>query len=160
MSKQWLINFNPNKTEVMFFYQNHGIKPSLVFDNISLDFVDNHKHLGLTLSCDLKWHEHINNISASASKVLGSMRALKFQLKRSTLNQIYISYMRPILEYASIVWDGCAAYEKQSLEQLQYEAARIITGATRSVSIDCLVKEVGWVSLSDRRTIQKTCNCL
>jgi hypothetical protein len=50
-------------------------------------------------------------------KVLGSMRALKFQLKRSTLNQIYISYMRPMLEYASIVWDGCAAYEKQSLEQ-------------------------------------------
>jgi hypothetical protein len=117
--------------------------------------VDNHKHLGLTLSCDLKWHKHINNISASASKVLGSMRALKFQLKRSTLNQIYISYMRPILEYASIVWDGCAAYEKQSLEQLQYEAARIITGATRSVSIDFLVKEVGWVSLSDRRKIQK-----
>jgi hypothetical protein len=58
--------------------------------------------------------------------------------------------MRPILEYASIVWDGCASYEKQSLEQLQYEAARIITGATRSVSIDCLVKEV-----SDRRKIQK-----
>jgi hypothetical protein len=107
--------------------------------------VDNHKHLGLTFSCALKWHEHINNISASASEVL-----VKFQLKRSTLNQIYISYMRPILEYASIVWDGCAEYEKQSLEQLQHEAARIIAGATRSVSIDCLVKEAGWESLSDR----------
>jgi hypothetical protein len=29
-SKQWLIKFNPNKTEVMFFSQNHGIKRSLV----------------------------------------------------------------------------------------------------------------------------------
>lgn len=51
--------------------------------------------------------------------------------------------MRPLLEYASIVWDGCAEYEKQSLEKLQYQSARIITGATRSVSIDCLVNEVG-----------------
>lgn len=63
--------------------------------------------------------------------------------------------MRPILEYASIVWDGCTDYEKRSLEKLQYEAARIVTGLTRSVSIDRLLTEIGWVSLSDRRKIQK-----
>jgi hypothetical protein len=74
--------------------------------------VDNHKLLGLTLTCDLKWHEHFNNISASASKVLGSMRAFKFELKRSTLNQIYIFNMRPILENASIAWDVCAEHKK------------------------------------------------
>lgn len=61
----------------------------------------------------------------------------------------------PILEYASVVWDGCTLSEKQSLEQLQYEAARIVTGLTRSVSIERLLKEIGWVSLSDRRKIQK-----
>ena len=91
----------------------------------------------------------------SASKVLGSMRALKFKLKRSTLNQIYISYMWPILEYASIVWDGCNDYEKDSLEKLEYEAARVVTGLTRSVSIDRLLKEIGWLLLSERRRIQK-----
>ena len=63
--------------------------------------------------------------------------------------------MRPLLEYASIVWDGCTNYEKESLEKLQYEAARVVTGLTRSVSIQSLVKEIGWVSLSDRRKIQK-----
>jgi hypothetical protein len=44
--------------------------------------------------------------------------------------------------------------KKLLLEQLQYEAARIITNATRSVPIDCLVKEVGWVSYSGRRKNQ------
>jgi hypothetical protein len=46
--------------------------------------------------------------------------------------------MRLIIEYASVVWDGCTIYDKQSLEQLQYEAARIVTGLTRSVSINLL----------------------
>ena len=41
------------------------------------------------------------------------------------------------------------------LERIQYEAARIVTGLTRSVSIDKLIKEIGWLSLSDRRLFQK-----
>lgn len=83
------------------------------------------------------------------------MKKLKFKLKRHTLNQIYVSHLRPILEYASIVWDNCTDYEKDNLEKIQYEAARIVTGLTRSVSVDKLIKEIGWVSLSDRRKIQK-----
>ncbi len=63
--------------------------------------------------------------------------------------------MRPILEYASIVWESCTMYEQDSLEKLQYEAARVVTGLTRSVSIAKLLREIGWVSLNDRRNIQK-----
>lgn len=63
--------------------------------------------------------------------------------------------MRPVLEYASITCDCCTNYERDSLEKLQYEAARIVTGITRSSSINSLLKEIGWVSLSNRRKIQK-----
>jgi hypothetical protein len=63
--------------------------------------------------------------------------------------------MRPILEYASVVWDGCNLYDKQNLEKLQYEAARIVTRLTKSVSIERLIREIGWVSLADRRQIKK-----
>ena len=31
------------------------------------------------------------------------------------------------------------------------EAARLVTGLTKSVPLDCLNKEVGWVPLSQRR---------
>ncbi len=154
-SKQWLVQFNPAKTEVMLFSLSNTNEPTLYFQNAQLNFVHHHKHLGLTLSDNGSWHEHISNIISSASKVLGSMRMLKFKLKRNTLNQIYISYLRPIIEYASIVWDNCANYEKEALDRIQYDAARIVTGLTRSVSIDRLLREIGWVSLSDRRKIQK-----
>lgn len=154
-SKQWLVNFNPSKTEVVFFSLNHTAPPSLKFDNVTLNFVEHHKHLGVILSNNGQWHEQITCIIKSANKLLGSMKLLQFKLNRKTLNQIYISYLRPKLEYASIVWDSCTNYEKDSLERLQYEAARIVTGLTRSVSIIKLLKEIGWMSLSDRRKMQK-----
>ena len=115
---------------------------NLVFDNILINFVENHKHLGLTLSSNAKWHVHIENILASASKILGIMRSIKFKLSRKALNNVYTSYLRPVLEYASVVWDGCTIYEK--------------TGLTRSVSIDKLVKEIGWLPLSERRLFKKS----
>ena len=49
---------------------------------------------------------------------------------RSTLNQIYISYVLPVLEYSSVVWDGCSDYNTNTLEKIQIEAACIVTGLT------------------------------
>lgn len=155
-AKQWLVDFHPLKTEAILFTSSNEVQNlNLIFDNILINFVENHKHLGLILSSNAKWHEHIENISSSVSKILGIMRSIKFRLTRKALNNVYISYVRPILEYASVVWDGCTAYEKTRLEQIQYEAARIVTGLTRSVSVNKLIKEIGWLPLSERRLFQK-----
>ena len=61
-SKQWLVNFNPSKTEAMFLTYCNRNRPALVFDGTNVQFVDNHKHLGLTLSHDGSWHQQISNI--------------------------------------------------------------------------------------------------
>ena len=69
-SNQWLVDFNPNKTEAILFTLKKNVPfPSLYFNDTYVNFVDHHKHLGLTLSSDCKWHEHIQNILRSASKV-------------------------------------------------------------------------------------------
>ena len=85
------------------------------------------------------------------------MRRLQFTLTRAALNQIYLSYVRPILEYSSIVWDGCSASCSDSIDKLQNEAARIVTGLTRSVSLENLYRECGWETLSARRKNSKLC---
>ena len=83
------------------------------------------------------------------------MRKLKYSFSRIALNQIYISYVRPIFEYSSIVWDNCTVEHANSLENMQNEAARIVTGLTRSVSLENLYNECRWDSLSLRRKSQK-----
>jgi hypothetical protein len=90
---QWLVTFNPNKTEVLFCSLIRNERPFLYFNNIQLNNTQHHRHLGLTLSHDGTWHEHINNITNSASKIFGSMRLLKFKLNRTTLNQINLTIL-------------------------------------------------------------------
>ena len=97
----------------------------------------------------------LKKVLSSASKVIGVMRNLKYKFSYHSLNQIYISYVRPILEYSSVVWDNCTSEQARSLEKLQNEAARIVTGLTRSVSLERLYKECTWDYLALRRYNQK-----
>ena len=84
------------------------------------------------------------------------MRKLKFQLDRKSLQIIYLSFIRPIFEYGDIIWNNqCAQYEANELEKIQYEAARIVSGATKLISINVLLKETGREPLSSRRKKHK-----
>ena len=56
------------------------------------------------------------------------MRKLKIILDRKSHEIIYTSFIRPILEYADVVWDNCTQYEINAPEKVQIEAARIATG--------------------------------
>ena len=61
------------------------------------------------------------------------------------------SYMLQVIEYASIVWDGCLKQDSQTLQKIQNEAARLVAALTRFVSLENLYKECGWATLSQRR---------
>ena len=82
------------------------------------------------------------------------MRRLKFILDKKSLEIIYTSFNRPVLEYGDTIWDNCTLYEKRELDKIQNEAARIATGATALVSIQAF-DEVGWETLQTRRTNHK-----
>ena len=83
------------------------------------------------------------------------MRKLKFQLDRKSLETVYIAFIRPLLEYADVIWDNCSQYEKDDLEKIQIEAARIATGTTKLISLNNLYKEICWDKLQKRRDDHK-----
>ena len=66
------------------------------------------------------------------------MQKLKYILNRLCLETIYISFIRPILEYGDILFDNCTQQEKYESDKIQHEEARIVTGATKLVSIENL----------------------
>ena len=83
------------------------------------------------------------------------MRKLKFQLDRHTLEIIYLSFIRPIIEYADVFYTNCTQAEKDDLTKIQHEAARIVCGATKLVSINNLQREVPWETLEQRRATHR-----
>ena len=99
---------------------------------------------------------HLNTeIKEKSWKRINIMRKLKFILDRKSIETIYVSFIWPLLEYADVVWDNITKYEEQDLENVQIEAARIVTGTTKLVSINKLYIETGWETLKTRRLKHK-----
>ena len=103
---------------------------NFTFQNHVINNVDIHKHLGLTWNSDASWKSHMSTIIARASIRIDILRALIFKLNISSLEKIVFAYIRPIFEYASVVWNSAPRYEYYfaTLEKLQIAAARIVTG--------------------------------
>ena len=61
---QWLITFNARKTEyiIVFKRKTSAMHPDLLLNYTKLTEVNNHKHLGLTISNNMSWSSHINEI--------------------------------------------------------------------------------------------------
>ena len=58
--KKLHVDFNPIKTVAMLFsLRPIDALPLLNFNNSIIEFVESHKHLGITFSCNGQWHIHI-----------------------------------------------------------------------------------------------------
>jgi hypothetical protein len=79
------------------------------------------------------------------------MRKLKFVLDCKSLVIIYTPFIRPILEFADVVWGNAFQYELKILDKIQNECARIVSGATMLVSIKNLKSEISRETLEQRR---------
>ena len=65
--------------------------------------VNSHTHLDLTMSTDGKWDNHVNNIIAKKNYKTTVKRKFKYILDRQSPERIYLSYIRPSMEYANIL---------------------------------------------------------
>ena len=129
--------------------------PSTCMQKIQIAEVSSHKHLGLFLSNDCTWHQNIDYITKKAWNRINIMRTLTCKLYRNSLEIIFTTFIRSLIEYGDIIWDNCTQFKKQEIEKIQIEAARIATGITKLVSLNALYQETGWVTLEKRRKNNK-----
>ena len=149
--KQWLVKLNPTKTNIVYF-NTRDIPPGLFFwiEITRIYPVKCRKNLGITLSADCKWSNHINTIFGKTSKQVTALRKLKFKVSRNFLETMYLTFIRPLLEYAGEVWDNCTLADSTRLE-----VARVVTGLASYASILSIYRETGWEKLSVRREKRK-----
>ena len=102
------LNNEKSKEMIISFAKNGNFRhtiPNIKIDGIDVEQVDNDKLLGVTISHDLSWNKHVENIVKKAGKRLYML----YQLKRAGISQsdlvtVYLSVVRPVLEYACPVW--------------------------------------------------------
>ena len=144
---EWMVTFNIEKTVfINFSLKNSRMSksPNLVFNDSCIRQVNEHKHLGIILSKDLKWSSHISKITSKASQRLGALYRQSRKMTRVQLETIYLSMIRPLLEYGSVLFANCSINDAQLIESVQRRAAILCTGAIRRTASDKLNVEVGW----------------
>lgn len=121
-----------------------------------LSCVNEFKYLGVTITNDLKWSTHVHNIVKKANSRLGFLRrSLKFASVETRLTT-YKTLIRPLLEYASEVWDPHVMYLERELERVQRLAVRFIFSSYRRLeSPTQLCSQAGLPSLSSRRKTKR-----
>ena len=76
---------------------------------------------------DLKWNCHVDYIIKKACKKLYSLRVLRrARVSQPNILRIYLSTVRPVLEYAVPVWQNIPAYLSEAIERVQKRALNII----------------------------------
>ncbi len=163
----WRMSFNPDPqkqaVELIFSKKKSEIDhPVILFNNIPVMKVVEHKHLGITLDATLSFSAHIKAAISKARKGIGMLRFLSRYLPRHTLNELYKLYVRPHLDYGDVIYHnppkvcdftGSTTLSSlmEKLESVQYSAALAVTGAWRGTSREKLYLDLGWESLSLRR---------
>ncbi len=146
------VSFNHEKSKSLYITLKSTVMPSvLMFNNQQLESVDSHKHLGITFNTNLTWKHHIDNIYLTANRKVNIFSKLKHLLDRRTLFTMYTSFIRPTLEYGSIIWNNCSELESDRLKSIQRRAARTIVGGITRTSSLLLYEESGLELLSKRR---------
>ena len=89
------------------------------FDTTAIAKVRNVKDLGVIISSDLKWKEHVNEIKSKGMirchHILKSFKTNNIW----TLMKAFQVYVRPILEYSSSTWNPFLSQDVQAVEYVQ-----------------------------------------
>ena len=102
----WQMNFNIDKCILLRFTRSHSpIINDYLLNNQVIQCSDVYKYLGLQLNNTLSWNTHITTIVNKATRMLNFIKRDLSKCSCTTKSTAYTTLVRPILEYATEVWD-------------------------------------------------------
>ncbi len=93
-----------------------------------MQLVFEHKQFSLIFTPNLSWSKHISAVIDEANQRFGVPKKNKYILSGKSLEIGYFSFIWPIVEYADVIYDSCSKADSGKLENVQLEAAQIVTG--------------------------------
>ena len=151
----WQMKFNVAKCHSMRVTR-HLPDKQILFDYTlhqqKLEQVQSAKYLGLTITDNLDWGQHVSEISCKATKTMGFLRRNLALAPRHTKEVAYKTLVRPQLEYAAPIWNPYHKLQIQEVEKVQRTAARWTCRRWRNTSsVGDMLDELEWPSLDARR---------
>ena len=135
------------------FNENFQFTTRLHLENTLLEIVDESKLLGTIVTTDLKWHRNTELIVKKAYSRMQILHKLaSFKVSVQDMKEIYILYIRSILEFNCQVWHfSLTDDDRMYIERVQKVACRLILQS----EYDCYeraLKTLNLESLDSRRS--------
>ena len=127
-SKDWLLQFHPDKCHVLTIGKFTNIKhahPYTLNEN-QLEHVFTEKDLGILIDAELNFEEHISKQVNKANSILGIINRGFEDLSPKIFLTLYGTFVRPHLEYAQSVWSPKLRKHINLLEGVQRRATRLV----------------------------------
>ena len=151
----WQMKFNVAKCLSMRVTR-HQHHKQILFDyslhNQTLENVQSAKYLGITITDNMDWGQHVSETSSKATKTLGFLRRNLAFAPRSTKEVAYKTLVWPKLEYAAPIWSPHSKLQNNQIEKDQRTAALWTCRRWRNTSsVGVMLGELEWPSLEARR---------
>ncbi|CAH2004669.1 unnamed protein product [Acanthoscelides obtectus] len=134
-----LVQFNASKTQ--YCTLTNKKRPSahtVSIDGRVLPKSHSFRLVGVQITEDLIWHEHISSIAADSGKKLGYLFRAKKYFSPHDLLTLYKVQIRPSLEYCSHIWGAAAPTTLSMLDAVQRRAVRLIDDSSLTDSLGTL----------------------
>lgn len=153
----WNMSLNTTKCRQMTItHKKFPFQYAYQINNVELEVVNEYKYLGVTMTSNLTWNKHIQNITSSALRRLWLLRHRLQHCTSRTKTVAYTTLVRPLLEYADVVWDPHTKTDSAMLERVQKKALRFIHNAySRRVSVTELRRRSDLPTLESRRKLHR-----
>ena len=152
-ASDWRMAFNLDKCEHLVITNIRSpLCSEYKINNHYIHKVSHAKYLGVTIDHNLSWSNHIGIISRKANSVYAFLKRNLRQCSLSIKSLAYLTYVRPILEYASIIWAPYTKSHIATMEKIQRRAACFVCNDySRHASVTAMLDMLNWSSLEHRR---------
>ena len=110
--------------------------------------------LGVLISQDLSFTNHILGITTKANKMLGFIKRNLRHSPKHLREVAYFSLVRSKLDYCASIWDPSNAADIKTVEKIQRKSAHFVKNIPwhrRQISVNELIKDLDWETLEKRR---------
>ena len=147
------MKFSTSKCQIISI--TNKVKPNIgkykVHDHV-LEQVNCAKYLGIYIDSKLAFNTHVDTIVKKANSTCAFLARNIPRCCRKVKQMAYTTYIRPIVEYASPVWDSHIKRNTNKIEMVQRRCARYVTGNfDRTSSLTSLLNYPSWPTLEERR---------
>lgn len=151
--ERWKMSFHPEKCNVLTISRKkQPIMNSYTLHGQQLEHVTTAKYLGVSITSDMKWNQHISNICKKANNTMSFLKR-NLNIRNANIKEkAYKSLVRPTLEYACTTWDPYLKEDKNRIEMVQRRAARYVVNRYHNTSsVTSMLEELKWPTLEERR---------